>query len=357
MTCEQPIHHHLQCHLSPTLHYTLTFTRLHLKVSRSQYDYCSRLFQILDVDGTGLLSKEILDSFVQKYCPCWTKRDSQLLSSVTDEHSPLTTTLDEVWDRLNEVRALSSFTANNNKNDTLGCTLSGFLLLCRFAILIQYEAQYSSTSSFCEDQNLQESSDAVVMVQVQQQQHQHNPITMEDLQTHDESFQNCIPPFELLIQPDKRHQQQQQQQQLLQSSVKVERFVGNDEYVIRYSMKDFNDNLVVVRRLMKDWKWLFRFYQQHGRTGGILCGRIVPSFSHKDSSAGNVVQQISKTILGQDTSSTQDPGMTTRKLERYINYMLEHPVFASSFALYTMLHVSLYLFLVFFTFHITVFYQ
>ncbi len=335
MTCEQPIHHHLQCHLSPTLHYTLTFTGLHLTVSRSQYDYCSRLFQTLDVDGTGLLSREILDSFVQKYCPCWTKRDSQLSSS-THEHSPLTT-LDEVWDRLKQVRALSSFTSNN-KSDTLGCSLSGFLLLCRFAILIQYEAQYSSTSSFCEDQNLQEGGDAVVMVQVQQQQNQHNPITMEDLQTHDESFQNCIPPFELLIQPDKRLQQQ-----LLRSSVKVEHFVGNDEYVIRYATTGVTDSLVVVRRLMKDWKWLFRFYQQHGRTGGILCGRIVPSFSHKDSSAGNVVHQISKTILGQDTSSTHDPVMTTRKLERYINYMLEHPVFASSFALYTMLHVSLHI--------------
>jgi hypothetical protein len=154
---------------------------------------------------------------------------------------------------------------------------------------------------------------------------------------------------------------------------------------------------ISVRRSMKDMKWLNETLVSHKTLGGTLCGRILPpfpgtvlasQFHHDDSSLGSTGDAIAaaanagvgmikegiKSLWGMSylTSSTKSapmsagervspasskpaktsfmlpesyynpnsPACKARQVERYLNYLLEHPALSTSFPLNTILKVS-----------------
>lgn len=154
---------------------------------------------------------------------------------------------------------------------------------------------------------------------------------------------------------------------------------------------------VSVRRTMKDLKWLNDTLKAHRTLGGTLCGRILPPFPGKitssqyngdDSPLGSTGEVIAaaatasvgmlkmgiKSIWGSYVSSPRDiasdrnvaltskknpvtpksfnipesyynpnsPLGRARQLERYLNYLLEHPALSTSFPLNTILKVTLF---------------
>ncbi len=151
---------------------------------------------------------------------------------------------------------------------------------------------------------------------------------------------------------------------------------------------------VSVRRTMKDLKWLNDTLKAHKTLGGTLCGRILPPFPGKlisshyhgeDSTLGTTSEAIAavatasvgmlkqgiKSIWGSYVASPKDiscernsssnskkmsasprnfnipesyynpnsPDGKARQLERYLNYLLEHPALSTSFPLNTILKV------------------
>lgn len=157
---------------------------------------------------------------------------------------------------------------------------------------------------------------------------------------------------------------------------------------------------VSVRRSMKDLKWLNDTLKAHRTLGGTLCGRILPPFPGKlitsnyhddDSALGSTGEAIAaaatasvgmlkqgiksiwgsvltapKSVVSSDRSShsssgskkmsvtsksfnlpesyynPNSPAGKARQLERYLNYLLEHPALSTSFPLNTILKVRIY---------------
>ena len=172
------------------------------------------------------------------------------------------------------------------------------------------------------------------------------------------------------------------------------------EFCLTYYRNLDDDRLsdsVSVRRSMKDLKWLNDTLKAHKTLGGTLCGRILPPFPGKvlaspyhgeDSALGStgealaaaatasvgMLKQGFKSIWGSYLSSPKtsssdrsssassgakklsvspknlcfpesyynphSPAGKARQLERYLNYLLEHPALSTSFPLNTILKVS-----------------
>lgn len=159
-------------------------------------------------------------------------------------------------------------------------------------------------------------------------------------------------------------------------------------------------DLVTVRRSMVDLQWLNDTLKNHRKLGGTLCGRILPPFpgkmlsshyqqNHEDSTLGTtgealaaaatasvgMIKQGIKSLWGsylttpksstlpkaergtgsggkssritmatgfgraENYYSPNSPICKARQLERYINYLLEHPALSTSFPLNTILKV------------------
>lgn len=148
---------------------------------------------------------------------------------------------------------------------------------------------------------------------------------------------------------------------------------------------------VSVRRSLNDLKWLNETLRAHKTLGGTLCGRILPPFPgkivasqyhHEESALGStgeaiaaaatasvgIIKQGIKSLWGSYVTPPKErgttgsslpaklsvstnlslpesfynphsPGGTARQLERYVNYLLEHPALSTSFPLNTILKV------------------
>ena len=188
-----------------------------------------------------------------------------------------------------------------------------------------------------------------------------------------------------------------------QGRVKVDLFGGTSskssspDFCITYArdMEEDADDNVTVRRSIADMKWLNDTFVSHKTLGGTLCGRILPPFpgsgsrtlaSHFHSedpsqstsetaiaaaSAGvGIIKDGIKSLWGTyskksgSSSSSKKGGSSgksssskslalpesyynpssaegkARHLERYLNYLLEHPALSTSFPLNTILKVS-----------------
>lgn len=171
------------------------------------------------------------------------------------------------------------------------------------------------------------------------------------------------------------------------------------EFALTYSTKGILGEEVIVRRSFADMKWLNDTFKSHRGLGGTLCGRILPPFppaapsslaTHlaedktlqsaidgtgaavKAAAAGvGMITNVAKSIwgsykpsFGREKKSENPPSQTSRKastqnivisdkyynpnsrtgkarhLERYLNYLLEHPALSTSFPLNTILKAS-----------------
>ena len=172
------------------------------------------------------------------------------------------------------------------------------------------------------------------------------------------------------------------------------------EFTVTYSSTTSIEDGVVVRRSFDDMKWLNATFASHKVLGGTLCGRILPPFpgssgtvlaaqyqnddSALKSAIGNTggamaaaaagvnkITGAAKSVLGRYVSpkkpskqnsgkgdmkkgkkvvsslalpenyyNPNSPMWKARQLERYLNYLLEHPALSTSFPLNTVLKVS-----------------
>lgn len=170
------------------------------------------------------------------------------------------------------------------------------------------------------------------------------------------------------------------------------------EFAVTYSPTSSTEEGVVVRRSFDDMKWLNDTFASHKVLGGTLCGRILPPFpgsggsvlaaqyqnddnalkSAMGSPSGALaaaaagvtrIKGAAKSVLGRYVSTKNDPKQKAhkggaknkklvsslalpesyynpnspvwkaRQLERYLNYLLEHPALSTSFPLNTVLKV------------------
>lgn len=189
---------------------------------------------------------------------------------------------------------------------------------------------------------------------------------------------------------------------LLPSASASSQSTSNLEFAVTY-VKRSSSEQVVVRRSMSDMKWLDDTFTSHKVLGGTLCGRILPPFpssghralsSHFQSSDDSMLNSSIKSTGGaiaaaaasvgrfrnvmaksifaggsgsedQATSTNtsagkkakskkpsvslaipesyynpNSPSGKARQLERYLNYLLEHPALSTSFPLNTILKAS-----------------
>jgi hypothetical protein len=180
--------------------------------------------------------------------------------------------------------------------------------------------------------------------------------------------------------------------------VKIDLF-GSSQQTIEFCLTYFRSTVgkelsdpVSVRRSLTDLKWLNDTLKAHRTLGGTLCGRILPPFPGKvtssqytsddESTLGStsdalaaaatasvgILKEGIKSIWGSYVTSSKagsSRGSTSsmkasdaakkyssmdnynlnsrtdkaRQLERYLNYLLEHPALSASFALNTILKV------------------
>lgn len=171
----------------------------------------------------------------------------------------------------------------------------------------------------------------------------------------------------------------------------------NMEFCLTYFRSIGDEELsdsVTVRRSLHDLKWLNDTLRAHRTLGGTLCGRILPPFpgkvnsrqyiSEEDTALGSTSEVFAaaatasvgilkqgiksilgnyvsapksgssrgltkhskniavstKTRIGRDSYSVDSPAGRARQVERYLNYLLEHPALSTSFPLNTILKVS-----------------
>ena len=139
------------------------------------------------------------------------------------------------------------------------------------------------------------------------------------------------------------------------------------------SSNNNNNATVVVRRSFSDVQWLHETFVTHRGLGGPLCGRILPPFPETlptSLSSQAVVAKVPKGVVktvksfwGSTTKSTKSSkgperssqhmsvsksyynpytvGSKARRIERYLNYLLEHPALSTSFPLQTILTVRI----------------
>lgn len=161
------------------------------------------------------------------------------------------------------------------------------------------------------------------------------------------------------------------------------------EFCLTYAKGGMSDS-VSVRRSMKDMRWLNETLTSHKVLGGTLCGRILPPFpsgnrlssqmSGSDSSTSDALAAAATagvglikdgitSLWGSYVKSSPNPMTQTRpersavkksaisipesyynpnspdgiarQLERYVNYLIDHPALSTSFPLNTILKVRL----------------
>lgn len=367
---------------------------------RQQYEFCYRLFAVLDTENDSSLELECIRHFVDKYCPVTSRRDNAV--------SSVTSTVDEIWS------ATLSCDAGGNHHITNGIErigLEGWLVFCRLLALTQHlESQRRFAS-----RHLQElfrhkhgvaskNSNEVLVVVDNPPPGPPEPITIEVLtrverersgETNEQILNdwpyNPLPGPELDLKCIARGKP-------IEASVRVEPFASQrEDFILRYHVHE-SGKKTVVRRSYLDFQWLDDVMNQGKRPGqGQICGYILPPLSSKNiipaakstqySPEGynrqhnqdigeralsaaqkgiNLISSMAKSLSGYMSAetnpvsfSTSQPfvlsdrtadgptppawsgtALTAQRIERYLNYLLANASLSKSFALHAMLSCS-----------------
>lgn len=330
------------------------------------YEFCNRLFAILDTENTHQVSKNSVRDFVKKRCIVICKRD--------EDHS--NDTFEEIWQAV----VCSCKRSRDEQVSYLG--LEGWMVFCRFLALAQYlEAKRKFAARHLQQtmrhRNAPRGSEVVVVDFPPEE--PPTFLTPEILIEYEQTKKVPLPVPELdldhslLAAHDVRKTQHT-------GSVKIKLF-GNSilsdlEFAVTFARSENSE--VVVRRSMGDIQWLDDTFRSQKILGGTLCGRILPPCpSNKKSSDDTAIQtakagvksirDAAKSWMGPlgsylHTSTSEEkpkkpkqkkknlllpenyynpnsPEGKARQLERYLNYLLEHPALSTSFPLNAILTV------------------
>ena len=392
---------------------------------RQQYEFCTRLFSLLDTESEYFIGPDCIREFVCLHCPVIRRRDDAIFAlRCGDEHyerkrgSP---TFDEIWDIT--IQSDPRITCADNSTPTIHrIGIEGWMIFCRILALAHHQESQRRFASRHLQQMMRHKhgggatrmnhNEVVVVVD--------NPppgppalisirslveVEQERATSHSDE---CIHgwPFCPLPLPEldldhylesafSKHQQLHLQPRGI---VSIEPFSSQEgDFILRFNS---NDARTIVRRSYSDFEWLNAILKLHKRPGqGHLCGRVLPPFPSKQGgflqqysvlpkkiiqpSGSNHQKDISERAIevaksgigmissmansfwsgyvsgstpasspassltknkagqpGKMSSQTDATTKTAKRMERYINYLLESNAISSSFPLNAILQAS-----------------
>jgi hypothetical protein len=279
--------------------------------NRQQYEFCTRIFALLDTDCQSCIGPECIRNFLYLHCPVVRRRDGAIACQVSKDGCLSSPTVDEIWNTVIGCDPKCKTTAAAT-NTRIG--IEGWMILCRLlALVYEQESQRRFASRHLQQMmrhkhggggmgrsGIINPNEVVVVVD--------NPppgppaqISIEALMRVERerglsSSCDCIQgwPFCPLPLPelDLDHWllptvRDTALSTLCQSRgrISVEPFSTSTEggFILRFERKgDSSKQSIVARRSYADFEWLNQILISHKRPGhGHLCGRILPPFPTK----------------------------------------------------------------------------
>ncbi|KAL3941523.1 MAG: hypothetical protein SGBAC_004141 [Bacillariaceae sp.] len=369
--------------------------------SRRDFEFTLQLFAIMDIDSKGHISKETVKEFATVRCPVFWKRDEYLKHNEAFGESP---TFEELWRSVVTCSLNPAFQVFDDISSVeLGVegwvVFCRFIALAQY---LEAKRRFSGRhlQQTLKHRNTTQGSEMIV-VDVPPPA---APITLSATQLAEYERENhtCLPLPELDLdhsllaahdamqrKKDRRHSVSRVKLELFgRPSLGLSSQGSNQdiEFCLTHYRDDMSD-FVSVRRSMKDMKWLNDTLISQKVLGGTLCGRILPPFPKHNSSYGDdstmsstsdalaaaatasvgMIKSGIKSIWGSYVSTTpklqsaarpersiqttamsipesyynpNSPDSTSRQLQRYLNYLLDHPALSTSFPLNTILKAS-----------------
>ena len=404
---------------------------------RQQYEFCTRLFALLDTESRSYIGPECIQEFVSLHCPIVRRRDDAIFALRYNNNNEdgdrkklsllSSPTFDEIWER-----TIHSANTQCTTNDTEPCNskrigIEGWMVFCRLLSLAQHqESQRRFASRHLQQMCVHKHGGSSVSrinpneIVVVVDNPPPGPPTMISIQSlieiererttshSSESIQGwpfCPLPLPELDLVSTFSNKQQRIAEIERGTVTIEPFSSSEEgdFILRFIN---NNSTIVVRRSYLDFEWLNAILTLHKRPGqGHLCGRILPPFPSKQGgfhkqksilskgsmpSSGSASSQqdisekaisVAKSGVGLITSMAKSvwsgyvgsspssssskkkssqrskktsslssqsssphqeegPAELAKRIERYLNYLLENAALSSSFPLNAILQAS-----------------
>jgi len=421
-----------------------------LKFTVQDFDFCQRLFAIIDTESRGMVDRETVKEFVTLRCPVFNRRDDDLrrvqaadeaVSIVNDSNTNNSSksgqrengspTFDEVWRSVVECSKMPQMRLTDEELVDVELNVEGWMVFCRFVALAQYLEAKRRFSARLSQQTMRHRNSPrgseVVVVDVPPPEPP-APLSSEQLSSYEKKSRTPLPLPELDLDHSLVAAHDLARRRSLASprpgNVKISLFGSYNpssyptsstsalnskvEFTLSYAKNPedhCSENVTVVRRSMEDMKWLNDTFTSHNVLGGTLCGRILPPFpgssgknsalhiqteellntSIKNTTGGaiaaatvgaGIIKDVAKSIWNKSSGKApsvhlqpipkkaptqkiktrpssllhrtvpesyynpNSPEGKARQVERYLNYLLEHPALSTSFPLNTILTVS-----------------
>jgi len=369
--------------------------------SRRDFEFTLQLFAIMDIDSKGHISKDTVKEFVTIRCPVFWKRDEYLKLAESNGESP---TFEELWRSVITCSLDPTFEVFDDLSSIeLGVegwvVFCRFIALAQY---LEAKRRFSGRhlQQTLKHRNTTQGSEMIVVdvpppaPPIQ--------LSANQLAEYERENHTCLPLPELDLdhsllaahdvlqrKKDRKHSVGRVKLELFgRPSLGLSSQGSNQdiEFCLTHYRDDMSD-FVSVRRSMKDMKWLNDTLVSQKVLGGTLCGRILPPFPKHNSSYGDdstisttgdalaaaatvgvgMIKSGIKSFWGSYVSTTpklqsaarpelsiqttsmsipesyynpNSPDSTSRQLQRYLNYLLDHPALSTSFPLNTILKAS-----------------
>ncbi|KAL7536321.1 hypothetical protein ACHAXR_007082 [Thalassiosira sp. AJA248-18] len=298
---------------------------------RQQYEFCTRLFALLDTESQSAIGPDCIRKFVCLHCPVVRRRDGAIFalqgSEETTNDNERSPTFDEIWEKTIH-SDLRSTSADSPSPAIHRIGIEGWMVFCRLLALAHHqESQRRFASRHLQQMmrhkhgggaNRMNPSEVVVMVD--------NPPpgppslisirALVDVEQERVTSNRCIQgwPFCPLPLPDldldhrlaslSNNNPKTTGLHNHQGMVSIEPFTSSQEgdFILRFHNND--SRTTVVRRSYSDFEWLNTTLKLHKRPGqGHLCGRILPPFPSKQGSFNQQHSLLSKKTLSSGPSA------------------------------------------------------
>ncbi|CAB9513367.1 expressed unknown protein [Seminavis robusta] len=311
------------------------------------FDFCSKLFAILDTESRGAVERRTIHEFVTLRCPVFLRRDEDLRRSSSacdhttsqaksNNHNKSSPTFDEVWKSVVESSRVPEMrlTPEDMRNVELG--VESWMVFCRFIALAQYlEAKRRFSARHLQQTMRHRNSprgSELVVVDVPPPEPP-VPLSREQLANYERKSQTPLPLPELDLdhsllaahESSKRRASSSSQQGIVKISLfgsqshtypsmpssSNSHNHNNIEFKVSYMKSHEDGPPIVVRRSMEDMKWLNDTFTSHKVLGGTLCGRILPPFPRHGKQHNLTMAQFQRdndTILNASTSIKNTTG-------------------------------------------------
>lgn len=318
---------------------------------RQQYEFCTRLFALLDTESQSVIGPECIQEFICLHCPVVRRRDDAIFAlrynnedagerkKVSLLSSP---TFDEIWEKTIHSDTQCTTSSTNEADPAIyRIGIEGWMVFCRLLSLAQHlENQRRFASRHLQQMmrhkhggaaNRLNPNEIIVMVDnpppeppslvsirslVEIEQERATSNSNECIQ----GWPFCplpLPELDLdhcLVSTFSNNQRLSRIQSQSTRRVSIEPFSSSQEgdFILRFRSND-DDSTMVVRRSYLDFEWLNSILKLHKRPGqGHLCGRILPPFPSKQ---GGFYQQRTKgSIQSSISSSSHQPDISERAI-------------------------------------------